>query len=365
MKTFLLSLALACSVQSYSQTTAIPDAIFEQALINLGYDNIIDGSVLTANISAVSSLNIDGIGIGDLSGIEDFTALTYLDCRDNQLLNLNVSQNINLTELYCSSNAISSIDVSQNPLLYGFGCQENQLTNLDVSQNTLLWALYCQDNQLTTLDVSQSLGLNRLDCSNNLLISLNTSQNTDITHLYCSGNFLTSLDVSQSTNLIDFLCTSNQITSLDVTQNTALSWLSCAVNELTNLDLSQNTNLIAFQCQLNNLSCINIKNGNNSNVILFAAQYNPSVVCIEVDDIAYSTSNWTVAGGSIDPTMSFSNYCNNACTNSSSLEEFDNSQKQLVKIMDLMGRETEFKTNTTLIYIYSDGSIEKVFEVKL
>ena len=33
--------------------TLIPDANFEQALINLGYDTILDGTVTTANINTV------------------------------------------------------------------------------------------------------------------------------------------------------------------------------------------------------------------------------------------------------------------------------------------------------------------------
>jgi hypothetical protein len=34
-------------------------------------------------------------------------------------------------------------------------------------------------------------------------------------------------------------------------------------------------------------------------------------------------------------------------------------QKELIKVIDLFGRETTPKTNTLLVYIYSDGSIEK------
>ncbi len=37
--------------------------------------------------------------------------------------------------------------------------------------------------------------------------------------------------------------------------------------------------------------------------------------------------------------------------------------KELVKILDHLGRETEFKANTTLIYVYSDGTTEKVFTI--
>lgn len=43
---------------------------------------------------------------------------------------------------------------------------------------------------------------------------------------------------------------------------------------------------------------------------------------------------------------------------------FFNQDKQLTKIVDIMGRETEEKPNTILIYIYSDGSSEKVFKVE-
>ena len=37
-------------------------------------------------------------------------------------------------------------------------------------------------------------------------------------------------------------------------------------------------------------------------------------------------------------------------------------EKELVKIIDLLGRETEFKANKPLIYIYSDGSVEKLIK---
>lgn len=42
----------------------------------------------------------------------------------------------------------------------------------------------------------------------------------------------------------------------------------------------------------------------------------------------------------------------------------DDTPAQLVKIVDYLGRETEFKPNTPLIYIYSDGTTEKVFSVE-
>ena len=47
------------------------------------------------------------------------------------------------------------------------------------------------------------------------------------------------------------------------------------------------------------------------------------------------------------------------------LEEIStNNNKELVKIVDLMGREVSFKPNTPLIYIYSDGTRERVLKLE-
>lgn len=40
------------------------------------------------------------------------------------------------------------------------------------------------------------------------------------------------------------------------------------------------------------------------------------------------------------------------------------SDRTLVKIIDLMGRETSFKPNTPLIYLYSDGTTERVMKIE-
>ncbi len=43
------------------------------------------------------------------------------------------------------------------------------------------------------------------------------------------------------------------------------------------------------------------------------------------------------------------------------VEELSPMERELIKIVDLMGRETKAKPNTPLIYIYSDGSTEKMY----
>ena len=61
----------ALAVQTgLAQKTYVPDNNFEQALIDLGYDDVLDDSVLTASIDTVTSLSIMSMGITDLTGIE-------------------------------------------------------------------------------------------------------------------------------------------------------------------------------------------------------------------------------------------------------------------------------------------------------
>lgn len=46
------------------------------------------------------------------------------------------------------------------------------------------------------------------------------------------------------------------------------------------------------------------------------------------------------------------------------IEELSNEKKELLMIIDLMGRETEYRPNTPLIFIYSDGTRERVMKIE-
>ena len=328
LKNYFSLILLFCFFLSniYSQTTYVPDNNFEQALIDLEYDDVLDDYVLTSNISGVTSLSVNSKNISDMTGIEDFISLTYLSCYSNSLTTLNVTQNTALTVLICRQNNLSSLDVSQNTSLGVLHCNNNQLTSLDVSLNTSLGDLKCHYNQLTELDVTQNTGLGvincsynqltsldlmqnptltNLVCSNNQLSGLNISQNTGITNLSCNNNQITSLDVSQllglvnlycndnlltnltmgqNTSLTTFYCFNNQVSHLDISQCTAITTLFCHLNQLTSIDVSQHTSLQYLRCYNNQLTVLDIKNGTNSSIFIFEAQNNTSLECIQVDD---------------------------------------------------------------------------------
>lgn len=91
--------------------TYIPDINFEQYLIYQGLDNVVDNYVLTSNINTITYLDLQFRDIYDLTGIEGFTNLTYLNCSYNQLTSLNLNFNPILNEIYCNNNNLYSLDI--------------------------------------------------------------------------------------------------------------------------------------------------------------------------------------------------------------------------------------------------------------
>jgi Leucine-rich repeat (LRR) protein len=174
-KYLFLSLALTISSFSFAQTTYVPDNNFEQALIDLGYDDVLDDYVLTANINTIQDLNVNNKNISDLTGIEKFTGLTALDCNHNQLTSLDISYNILLNTFYCAANQLTIINSSNNTELTNFNCGGNQLTSLDVSQNIALRILGCDLNYIPELNVANNTVLSGLYCGNNQLTNINVA----------------------------------------------------------------------------------------------------------------------------------------------------------------------------------------------
>jgi hypothetical protein len=245
----------------FSQTVSIPDTAFLYALIEEGVDTNEDSLISYAEAEAVSYyLVLYSSNISSVTGIEAFVNLDSLNCVENLLTSLDVSENTALTYLNCTDNQLSSMDVSNNTALSYLYCGENQLISLDVSNCTALTYLSCGWNELTSLNASNCTALTELICHSNQLTSLDVSNCTALTDLFCHANQLSSLDVSNNTALTDLFCHVNQLTSLDVSNNTALRCFCCSDNQLTSLDVSNNTALNHFDCGYNLLTSLNISN---------------------------------------------------------------------------------------------------------
>lgn len=188
-------------------------------------------------------INVENMGISSLKGIEYFTGLTKLQCNDNPLGELDVSQNPNLGFLWCYFNDLKELDVSHNPELWELCCRDNQLTSLDVTHNPKLGSLGFENNQITDIDLSQNPELWDLWCNGNPLGTIDVSNNPKLKYFYCTGNELTALDVTHNPELETLDCMYNRLNEIDVTKNSKLHYLDLSSNELTSLDVTQNSNL--------------------------------------------------------------------------------------------------------------------------
>lgn len=160
------------NTSSCANIVNIPDANFKTALLEHGtiitgngispIDTDGDGEICETEAQAYTgSIYVQAQGISDLTGIEAFTALTSLDCSNNQLTNLDVSANTVLEYLDCEYNQLTNLDVSANVDLEYLRCVQNQLIDLDVSANTDLLSLNCSINsQLTSLNVANGNNVN-------------------------------------------------------------------------------------------------------------------------------------------------------------------------------------------------------------
>ena len=237
-------------------------ASYQEAITNLAFINAVGDKVnweLTGGIvylteankkaiEAVTSLNIEGKNLTDISGIEYFTQLTSLYCGNNQLTALPVKNLTQLTTLSCFGNQLTALPVENLTQLTSLRCGDNQLTALPVEDLTNLTSLRCSDNQLTELPVESLTNLTSLYCDNNQLTELPVGNLTQLKNLYCGENLLTELDIENLTQLKNLYCGNNQLTSLSVGSLTNLAVLNCHDNHLTELDITSVTSLNSLYC---------------------------------------------------------------------------------------------------------------------
>lgn len=273
-------------------TVNIPDANFKAALVaNTAINTNGDTEIQCSEASAFTGfINIEYQNVSDLTGIEAFINMTSFRCNNNNLTSLDLSANTAITYIKCDNNGLTSINISGLTDLVTLDCYNNSLINIDVSGLTALSNLTCYDNNLTSLNVSGA---------------------TALEGIWCYNNNLTNLDVSTNTNLLELACANNNLTSLNVSGATALEQLYCSGNSITSIDVSGNTALYSIRVNDNALTSLNVANGINSSISAsqFNATNNPNLTCVTVDDVTYSTTNWT----NIDSQTSFSTNCN-PCT---------------------------------------------------
>ncbi|QIE58640.1 T9SS type A sorting domain-containing protein [Rasiella rasia] len=395
IKITIITFFLLSSALSFGQIIEFPDSDFKNALVNTNCvdtdgDGIVDDNADTNNdgeieideAQAVISLNLYNRDISSLIGIEYFENIEILSCSQNQLAQLDLSQNILLTNLNLRNNLLTTInisqntnlegieiahnnlqniDISQNINLLGLECSSNNLSSLDISQNTNLLGLACSNNSLNELDVTSNLNLKILDAYHNNLSSIDLTNNSALERLWLNDNFLTDLDVSQNPLIWRLHVDNNLLSNIDLFEQTNLITFTCSGNQFVTLDLSQNNMLRTINCSNNNLSNLNIQNGNNENLNVMLAVDNPNLLCIQVDD-ENSTPPFCSSGFGwcVDNDVEFSESC------VLSIDDINNNQMIVLypnPVKDYLSISTKSALNIIEVNLYNTTG-ELVYEEK-
>lgn len=312
-----MAMPIMASAQTYPveiNATNFPDEAFRNYLSEQTYGQ--DGIITEEEIKKIDEMDISSMNISSLKGIEHFTALKYLDCYNNQLTSLNVSEctalvglglcnnkltslnlfnNKNLQSLDCSCNMIQgeAMDELINSLPHNAGqlyvynnhddegnvCTKSQVaTANEKGWEVLYYTFDKRNNKYETWDLyegrDESIDGIVIDKSNfpdnkfrvyllqqpygadDILTTDEIAAITDINVGFRNINSLNGIKFFSALKSLD--CSSNQLTSLDISENKELTTLYCYMNNLTSLDVSSNKKLVSFTCYDNQLTSLNV-----------------------------------------------------------------------------------------------------------
>lgn len=276
-------LFLLVVLQVNSQIVNIPDANFKVALINQGVDINSDGNIQVTEAAVPTILYLEYSNIQDITGIQSFVNLNYLQADHNSIFNanlsglnnlirinlnfnfplnsINVSGCNNLEELLLFECNLNTLNISSLGNLRIVSCSENNLTNISITNCINLKELYCGSNNLSFLNVSEFSNLEILVCRINNITSIDLSNSPNLKLLDCSMNSLTNLNVNNCSQIERLECVSNNLSVLNLPSLPFITDLFCGSNNLTSLDLSSCPSLVTLLCSFNNLTSLFLKNG--------------------------------------------------------------------------------------------------------
>jgi hypothetical protein len=331
-------------------------------------------------------------------------------CDQNELTSIDVSQNIALIGFACYYNQLSTLDISQNPALLNLNCSYNNLTSLDARNggnisysfgamnNPNLFCIDVDDIAYATanyyVDPQTSFSLNCivfgctdfLACNYDLLANVDdgscvypNSSGTNIsicdtTYFWNGVTYTTSGTYTYSTtNAVG--CDSIITLDLTVTNSSSSADVQTACDTYTWIDgvtytASNNT---ATHTVANAVGCDSIITLDLTvigNPISTITQNGTDLEVTIADTYTWNTSEITQT---ITPTANGWYWCIvidiNGCIGDTAfyevtniviaINETINTEKTLLRVTDLLGRETKGKRNQILFFIYDDGTVEK------
>jgi hypothetical protein len=242
-----------------------------------------DNEIQITEAENISWLDLNFSAITDLSGINSFSNLEYLDFSRNNILNtdisglkklkrlfladtlietLNLSQLINLEELHSSSGKLTSINLSGLKMLTHLNLSFNSLKELDLSGLTNLKVIDCYENyDLQSLDLKGLIELEELTCRNSQLKFLyNLSDCKKLKKLSCENNLLNNLYLQGCTNLTTLICRNNNISNLNFSEMPKLTHVDAGSKNLTSIEVNGTTNIVQLLLDYSNIVTLDLSN---------------------------------------------------------------------------------------------------------
>ena len=364
--------------------TYVPDDNFENYLEanGMGDGIALNDYVFTSAIDTVIYLDVNGMflsqQIADLTGIEEFISLIFLDISNNNLIVVDVSLNINLKYLYLSTQNVNQLILPNSNQLLELSFGFNYITAIDISQYTNLILLDCAFNHITTLDVSNNHSLQSL-----------ISQDNPLTYL--------DLRNGNNQNMIDFLCFDNPyLTCIDVDDSvwSTANWTFANGNIDPQHYFSNNCSSVAFDCT-DSLQVTDVII-DNTNLTMDIAIYNGYNYFLNYPYVAFTidANGDTIQAGNMNlfgainfdttwynyslssailpayPLTVYFVYSDGSLVTDTCILTYNStptaiidinvsSNRKLISIVDVLGRESNGTRNELLFYIYDDGTVKK------
>ncbi|MDO6595499.1 T9SS type A sorting domain-containing protein [Oceanihabitans sp. 2_MG-2023] len=196
-KTLLfMALAIAMQIKILAQSTAVPNADFEQFLITFtSINGPLDGFILDSEAAAVTGvLNLGNSApynaIDDFTGIEALTSISGLVITYNAAVtSLDVSANSSLVSLNTEAcTALGTLVTGANVSLSELLIPGSPVGTLDLSGNTGLTVLDARQTSLTSLDMRNG--------NNASVTAFDSRFNTSLVNIFvddCTASYLTTL----------------------------------------------------------------------------------------------------------------------------------------------------------------------------
>ena len=256
--------------KSDGKTTSIPDPNFEQFLIDLGYDDILDGQVLTKTIESIEALGIaSNQPISDLTGIEDFKSLQTLSLQylDISSLDFSKQKQLKILQLYNLGN-ITSLDISELKNLEILSINETEIDVLDLSKNKKLKSLLLFRCGISDLNISKSKKLDALYYYDSPGLPLDLSKNSKLTLVSTTTSNFNAMELSDNKDIhtvqINDILVGNEY--LDLSKVPDISNLFIRSEQLSFLDVSQNDHLVVMDVMNNPFTCIQVNENQLANI---------------------------------------------------------------------------------------------------